>query len=112
MRHADVNVYRFLQDHSIGGLYYPAGTTASTQDVGGTLPFAWVPTPSVRAIGCSGPYAFYRAGPAQSLILQFGTLNYQVAAPKTSWVGTPIPGSPFMSWSLTGLGIGLSPVCA
>jgi hypothetical protein len=31
---------RFLRDHSIGQNYYPAGTTASTADVGGTLPNA------------------------------------------------------------------------
>ncbi len=105
-----MSTYRFLQSHYIGNLYYPAGTTASTQDVGGTLPLGWPPTPSVDPLDAAAVLAFWSAGPAQSLILQFGTLNYQVAPPKTAWIGTPIPGSPFLNWKLTGLGSGYSAV--
>ena len=39
-----MSTYRFLQDHYINSAIYLAGTTASTQDAGGTLPNNWTPT--------------------------------------------------------------------
>ena len=107
-----MSVYRLLQDHYINGNYLSAGSTQSTADVGGLLPFGWSPTPSVDPLDTPAVNAFYAAGPAQLLIFEFGALSYQVKPPKTYWRSTPIAGSPFLSWQLTGLGSSLSPICA
>jgi hypothetical protein len=102
--------YRFLQDHHIGGLYYSAGSTASTADVGGLLPTAWVPTPNVDPLDTPAVNAFYAAGPSKR-VPQFGTLSFQVGPPATAWIATPVPNnSGVMQFSLSGLGSGLSPV--
>jgi hypothetical protein len=103
--------YRFFQDHSIGGNYYPAGTTASTSDVGGTLPVGFVPTPACDPLDASALAAFYAVGPQLLLTFQFGTLSFQVRPPATYWKATPI-GSGAASYQLTGLGASLSPICA
>jgi hypothetical protein len=104
-------VYRFLQDHSIGGLYYSVGTTASTVDVGGTLPAGWTPTPNVDPLDVAATNALYSAGPLRPVLFQPGR-SFQTGPPKTSWVATPIPGTGVMSYSLTGLGVGMSPIFA
>ena len=102
--------YRFQQDAYIGGLYFTAGSVAATADVGGLLPTGWVPGPYVDPLDTAAVNAFYAAGP-KPLIFQFGTLSFQVSPPKTYWQSAAIPGSGAMSYSLTGLGIGLPPIC-
>ena len=104
-------VYRFLQDHSIGGLYYSVGTTASTQDVGGTLPTSFVPTPNCDPLDAPAVAAFYAAGPLRPVLFQPGR-SFQTPPPKTFWIATAVPGSGFTSYQLTGLGALLSPIFA
>jgi hypothetical protein len=57
-----VSTYRFLQDRSIGGIYYLAGTTAATADVGGTLPTGWVPSGQVDPLDPQAVEDFFNAG--------------------------------------------------
>jgi hypothetical protein len=104
-----MSVYRLLQDHYVNNLYFSAGSTQSTADVGGLLPFGWIPTPACDPLDAPAVAAFYAAGP-KPLIFQFGTLSFQVSPPKTSWLATPIPGSGFTSYQLTGLGSGMPAV--
>jgi hypothetical protein len=111
VKEATISTYRFFQDAYIGGLYFQAGSVASTQDVGGLLPTGWSPGPYVDPLDAGAVAAFYAAGP-RPVIFQFGTLSFQVSPPKTYWRATPIPGSGFTSFQLTGLGAGLSPICA
>lgn len=88
-------LYRFLQPHSIGGEYFDAGSIAS-------LPADWVPTPNVEPLDTEAVTAFYAAGPSG-----------RGGGGQTYWIATPLPGNPtVMSYSLTGLGTGLPPVCA
>ena len=101
--------YRFLQDHSIAGLYYQAGSTASTQDVGGTLPAGWVPSGQVDPTDGPAVSAFWSAG-VQLLGLvraQFNGIN--VAPPVTFWKVDPAagPGNPYRQFVLAGLGAGM-----
>jgi hypothetical protein len=102
--------YRFLQDHYIGNLYFSAGTTASTSDVGGLLPANWVPTPNVDPLDTPAVEAFYAAGP-NKIVPQPGPCLFATYAPATYWVWAAVPGnSSVLKFSLTGLGAGLSPV--
>lgn len=57
-----MSVYRFLQDAYIGRIF-PAGTVASTVDVGGLLPTAWVPGPYADPLDFNAVNAFYAAVP-------------------------------------------------
>jgi hypothetical protein len=103
--------YRFLTDHSIGGFYYQAGTTAFTADViGGSLPAGWVPSGGVDPLDAGALAAFYAAGPQGPLVpsrTQFTGIN--VVPPTTRW--TPVIGtaSPNRLYQLTGLGAALAP---
>ena len=54
--------YRFLQDHNVGGVTYLAGTTASTADVGGSLPAGWMPSGQVDPLDSAAVQAFWNAG--------------------------------------------------
>ena len=56
--------YRFLADHSISQNYYQAGTTASTADVGGTLPQSWTPSNMVDPLDTAAVTAFLQRWPA------------------------------------------------
>lgn len=97
--------YYLLADHSIGGLYFPAGTTQSTADAGGLLPSGWSPTPNVDPLDAGALSAFYAAGPCLPSPRLF------VRPPKTFWQRSPQPSNPSaMKWSLTGLGSALAAV--
>jgi hypothetical protein len=106
-----MSAYRFFQSAYVANQYFPAGTVAATADVGGLFPTGWVPGPYVDPLDTAAVNALYAAGPQLLLTFQFGTLSFQVRPPATYWKATAIPGSPAMSYSLTGLGIGLSPIC-
>jgi hypothetical protein len=97
-----LSTYRFLQDASVGQIYYQAGTVASTADVGGTLPVGWVPPAAVDPLDAPAATAFFNAGPQllSSVRTQWTTLP--VALPLTYWVSA---GNDL--WQLTGLGAGL-----
>ena len=103
--------YRFLTDHSIGGFYYQAGTTAFTTDViGGSLPLNWVPSGGVDPLDAPALAAFFAAGPQGPLVAsrtQFTGIN--VVPPITAW--RPVAGtqSPNRLYRLTGLGANLPP---
>jgi hypothetical protein len=59
-----VSQYYFLQDASIGQNYYTAGSTASTADVGGTLPLNFQPNGSAMCpLDSSAITAFYNSRP-------------------------------------------------
>ncbi len=96
--------YRFLADHSIGGEYYQAGSTASTQDVGGTLPTGWVPSGNVDPLDSAALTAFYAAGPQTPGLIR-SPWTY-VAPPITYWTPTGTPG--LREYRLTGLGAALA----
>ena len=88
-------LYRMLQAHDIGGVYYEAGSIAS-------LPADWTPTPNVEPLDTDALTAFYAAGPTQ-----------RGGGGQTYWLASPVPGnSSCMSYQLTGLGAGLPPIFA
>jgi hypothetical protein len=97
-----MSVYRFLQDHNIGGVTYLAGTTASTADVGGTLPTGWVPSGQVDPLDPQAVEDFFNAGVQLTGPVRQQWSNQPVPVPKTYWVKTG-PNQ----WSLTGLGSNL-----
>jgi hypothetical protein len=90
-----MSTYRFLQDHyDANGLYYQAGTTASTQDVGGSLPTGWVPTGQVDPLDTAAVNAFWAAGPMLCGAIKTQWSNLAVAAPVTRWTDShsqPLP---------------------
>jgi hypothetical protein len=97
--------YKFLQDVYVDRLY-PAGTIASTADVGGTLPSSFLPPAAVDPLDSAAVTAFYAQGPQQvigPIRAQFSTQG--VSGPVTYWTG--LPGSTF---SLTGLGVAFAPI--
>jgi hypothetical protein len=97
--------YRFLVDCFIGS-YILAGTTLSTQDVGGSLPSNFVPPAAVDPLDTAAVNAFYAAGVQFTPLVRQQWSDVQVAPPITYW--KPIPGGPF--WQLTGLGAGKPPI--
>jgi hypothetical protein len=97
--------YRFLQDAYVAGRYYHAGDTASTADVGGSLPANWKPNPNVDPLDAAAVTAFFNVGP-QPLGLVRSQFQF-VSPPVTRWVETPVASG--CQWSLTGLGAGLGP---
>jgi hypothetical protein len=99
--------YRFLQDASVGQFYYPAGTIASTADVGGTLPVGWVPG-DVEPLDTAGVNAVYARGPLVPGLVRAQFSTQAVPTPATYWKGTPMAGA--TSWQLTGLGASLAPI--
>jgi hypothetical protein len=102
-----MSAYRFLQDAYIGR-YFPAGSTATTADVGGLLPAGWVPGPFVDPLDSPAVDALYAAGPQRPSRQWSGGFAIK---PATYWLATPqATGLPL--WSLTGLGIGKAPLFA
>jgi hypothetical protein len=100
-----MSTYYLLADHSIGGLYFPAGSTQSTADSGGLLPVGWTPSNNCDPLDAGALAAFYANGPC--LPSPRGT----VRPPKTFWKITPQPTNPSaMQWSLQGLGIGMASI--
>ena len=99
--------YRMLQDHfDANGRYYQAGTIASTQDAGGTLPTGWTPTGQVDPLDTPAVNAFYAAGPQLNGPIKTQWSALSVAAPVTRWVERVNP-NPYREYVLTGLGAGL-----
>jgi hypothetical protein len=101
--------FRFLSDHWIANRYYFAGETASTADVGGTLPTGWVPSNNVEPLDTPAVAAFYAQGPQQLGLVRGHWTGLPVAQPTTFWQSTPIPGA--RRWQLTGLGVGQPAIC-
>jgi hypothetical protein len=99
--------YRFLQDASVGQFYYPAGTIASTADVGGTLPTNWLPNGDVDPLDTAAVTAFYNRGPQVAGLIRTQFVPLPVVPPTTYWLATP---GPVTSWQLQGLGSNLSPI--
>jgi hypothetical protein len=95
-------LYRMLAAHSIGGMYFDAGSIAETSDLGGQLPADWIPSPNVEPLDTPAVNAFYAAGP-----------NARGGGGQTYWLASPVPDHPeVMAYSLTGLGQGLAPIYA
>jgi hypothetical protein len=101
--------YRFLQDHNIGGQTYLAGTTASTADVGGTLPTNWVPTGQVDPIDGTAIQAFFNAGVQLLGAVRSQWTGIVVAPPAIYWQPFPSAGGT-RPYQLTGAGAALGPV--
>jgi hypothetical protein len=102
--------YRFLQDHSVGGAYYQAGTIASTADVGGTLPVNFQPTGACEPLDAPAVAAFYAMGPQLRALIRQQWVGLPVAKPFTYWIPNPNPtqpGNTGREYVLTGLGAGL-----
>jgi hypothetical protein len=105
-----MSAYRFLQDHSISGAYYQAGTVASTADVGGTLPVNFQPTGACEPLDAPAVAAFYAMGPQLRALIRQQWVGLPVAKPVTYWIPNPTPTQPGNSareYVLTGLGAGL-----
>lgn len=101
--------YRFLSDHNIGGVYFQAGTTATTADVpGGQLPLGWVPTGAVEAMDLAAVSAVWAAGVQLTGKVQTQWAGIGVAPPVTRWVPVAQP-NPSQLYQLTGLGAALAP---
>jgi hypothetical protein len=98
--------YRFLADHYIGTAYFLAGTTASTRDVGGTLPINWGPSGNCEPLDAPAVNAFYAAGVQPPGLIRQQWSNVPVSVPVTYW--RQIPGGRL--WHLTGLGAALAPI--
>jgi hypothetical protein len=97
--------YRFLQDHYVNGVYYQAGTIASTFDVGGSLPTGWQPSGAVDPLDEAAVTAFYAMGPQIR-----ASVGIAIARPVTYWTPNPnptLPGNAGREFVLTGLGAGL-----
>jgi len=103
--------YRFLQDAYIANVLFPAGSTASTADVGGLLPTGWQPGPYVEPLDTPAVNAFYSAGPFRASLARQQFSGVPVPGPTTYWVSTPQPTNPSaMKWTLAGLGSALAPL--
>jgi len=83
--------YRFLKDHSIGGNYYQAGSSAVLTD--------WPPTADVDPLDTAAVDAFYANGPALGGVINSQWTGRVITAPATYWYQV----SPDL-WALTGLG--------
>jgi hypothetical protein len=101
-----MSTYRFLQDHSIAGVTYLAGTTASTGDVGGTLPLGWRPTGQVDPLDAAAVQDFWNAGPQLLGLVRQQWTGQPVIPPSTYWIPYPAGGGT-RPYILTGLGAGL-----
>jgi hypothetical protein len=80
-----MSTYKFLQDHVVGGEFYPAGSTASTADVGGSLPVNWIPTGNVDPQDASAVTAFWNAGPQLPGLVRPQWSNQIVGLPLVYW---------------------------
>jgi hypothetical protein len=89
-----MSAYRFLQDHSISGAYYQAGTVASTADVGGTLPVNFQPTGACEPLDAPAVAAFYAMGPQLRALIRQQWVGLAVAKPVTYWIPNPTPTQP------------------
>jgi hypothetical protein len=99
--------YRFLQDAvDINGIYYQAGSIASTADVGGTLPAGWIPPAAVDPIDAAAIQAFWNAGPQQLGLCRQQWNGIGVAPPAIYWTSFP-PGGGTQPMILTGAGAAL-----
>jgi hypothetical protein len=102
-----LSTYRLLKDHYVNNVYFSAGTTQSTADVGGLLPTGWQPTLDVDPLDTPAVNAFYAMRPGYPELIQQQFQTQSVSPPVTYWVGTPT--GDVTRWSLTGLGADLSP---
>ena len=100
--------YRFLQPASVGQFYYESGTTASTADVGGTLPVNLPPNGNMEPLDGAALTAFYNQGPQTCGLVRAEWTTQAVNPPATYWKGTAMAG--VTMWQLTGLGANLAPV--
>lgn len=100
-------LYRFLQDHFVNGVTYLTGTTASTADVGGTLPAGWVPSGQVDPLDNAAVQAFWNAGVQLLGLTRQQWTGVPVARPVTFWTPAVTP-NPYREFILTGLGAGMS----
>jgi hypothetical protein len=86
-----------------------AGDTASTADVGGTLPIGWVPNGNVDPQDNAAITAFWNAGPQLAGLVRAQWSTQAVNTPAIYW--TPFNLALFQ-YQLTGAGASLGPKCA
>ncbi len=96
--------YRFLQDHYVNGVTYPAGTVASTADVGGTLPVGWVPTGQVDPQDTPAIAAFFAAGVQLLGLVRSQWSTQAVLPPIVRWA---VVNASTFTYRLTGAGAAL-----
>jgi hypothetical protein len=65
-----MSTYYFLTDQSIGSVYVTAGSTQSTEDVGGILPANFVPNGNCCALDAAARTAMYASSPQQPTLIQ------------------------------------------
>jgi hypothetical protein len=96
-------IYRFTQDMSVGQFYYPAGSIASTSDVGGTLPSNFIPSAACDPQDAAAIAAFLAAGPQNPVLSRPQFSGVPVAQAQYKWTATPVPTNPTTwLWQLVG----------
>jgi hypothetical protein len=105
-----MSVYRFTQDAFVNNQIYLAGTTASTSDVGGSLPANWIPGSCVDPIDTPAILAVWNAGPRQTPLARQQWSTIGVAPAAIYWAPFGAPG--LFQYQLTGAGALLGPRCA
>jgi len=77
--------YRFLADCYIGTQFYFAGTTASTADVGGSLPANFVPPAAVDPLDTPAVTAYWNVGPQATPLVRQQWSTIPVSPPAVYW---------------------------
>jgi hypothetical protein len=90
--------FRFLTDHHLNDRVWLAGETCE-------VPADFVPSGACEPMDEEATLAFFRRGPQPTPHTPNGL---RVSAPRTRWIGTPIPGSPHGRYRLSGLGAHLA----
>ena len=104
-----MSAYRFLQDCYVGTQLYLAGTTASTADVGGSLPANWIPGACVDPQDAAAIQAVWNVGPRLTPLARQQWSTIPVALPAIYWAPFNLA---LTQYQLTGAGASLGPRCA
>jgi hypothetical protein len=105
--------YRFLQDCvDATGIYYQAGSIASTADVGGTLLSTFIPPPAVEPLDAAAAVAYFAAGVRFFSNIRPQFVGQNIPPPICKWIPNPNPTggplNPFREYIVAGpLGVGL-----
>lgn len=97
--------YRLLQPHFVNNAYSDANTIVTE---GVNIPVGWPPTLATDPLNSAALTNFAAQLPGLPQLIQSQFSNNVVQPPVTHWVINPTTGT--TKWSLSGLGIGLTPV--
>ena len=77
--------YIFLADAWVNNQYIQAGTTQSTQDAGGILPWNWIPIPDVDPVDLAAIWMYWAQGPRPRGLMRQQWVGLPVPVPKNNW---------------------------